>query len=81
MDRLSLLERRVVELLVTGLSGEQAGCLLGIGRREVARCRAAAMRKVGALNGVHLARLVEASRERVAEVEVVVLEDVSAAFG
>lgn len=74
---LTQLERQVVGLLISGLTGEEVGDLLGIERRGVALKRASAMRKFGARNGMHLAHLIEITRRSAAaEAGLVVLEDV-----
>jgi DNA-binding CsgD family transcriptional regulator len=74
---LTQLERQVVDLLISGLTGEEVGDLLGIERRGVALKRASAMRKFGARNGMHLAHLIEITRRSAAvEAGLVVLEDV-----
>lgn len=82
---LTLAEQQVVDLLISGLTGEEIGDLLGIDRREVALRRAAAMRKYGARNGLHLAHLIEITRRagpaESEEAEVVVLEDVPSSIG
>ena len=65
---LTPVEQQVVDLLISGLTGAEIGDLLNIDRREVALRRAAAMRKYGARNGLHLAHLIEITRsyERIA---------------
>jgi DNA-binding CsgD family transcriptional regulator len=74
---LTQLERRVIDLLIGGLTGEEVGDLLGIDRRSVAQRRSSAMRKYGARNGMHLAHLVEITRRSAAAAAgMVVLEDV-----
>jgi len=55
---LSLREAEVVSLLVGGRTGKDVAKLLQIDRREIARHRAAAMRKFRARNGSQLAHLV-----------------------
>jgi len=82
---LTLVEQQVVDLLISGLTGEEIGDLLQIDRREGALRRASAMRKYGARNGLHLAHLIEITRRaepvEAAEPEVVVLEDVPSGIG
>ena len=82
---LTLVEQQVVDLLISGLTGEEIGDLLQIDRREVALRRAAAMRKYGARNGLHLAHLIEITRRAepvdAGEPEGVVLVDVPSGFG
>ena len=74
---LSELETRVVDLLTAGLTAPEVADLIGLDRRAIATHRAAAMRKYGARNGLHLAHLVETTRRRVAaDAGLVVLEDV-----
>ena len=73
---LTVLEQQVVELLLSGLTGDEVADLLGIDRRRVALCRAGAMRKYGARNGLHLAHLVEITRRPMRQQQIVALEDV-----
>lgn len=73
---LTLLEQQVVDLLLAGLTGEEVGDLLAIDRRRVALCRSGAMRKYGARNGLHLAKLVSIARRSGLREQVVALEDV-----
>jgi DNA-binding CsgD family transcriptional regulator len=70
------LERQVVDLLLSGLTGDEVGRLLAVDRRRVALCRAAAMRKYGARNGLHLAHLVAVTRRTASHDDYVALEDV-----
>jgi len=55
---LSVREAEVVTLLVGGRTGKDVAKLLQVDRREIARHRAAAMRKFRAKNGLQLAHLV-----------------------
>lgn len=73
---LTLLEQQVVDLLLSGLTGEEVADLLAIERRRVALCRAGAMRKYGARNGLHLAHLVAITRRPALQAQIVALEDV-----
>ena len=78
---LTSVERQVVDLLISGLTGDEVGDLLGLDRRRVSIVRASAMRKYGARNGMHLAHLVEITRRPVAADDLVVLEDVPSGLG
>ncbi|HVX73911.1 MAG: helix-turn-helix transcriptional regulator [Devosia sp.] len=78
---LTSVERQVVDLLISGLTGDEVGDLLGLDRRRVSIVRASAMRKYGARNGMHLAHLVEITRHPVATDDLVVLEDVPSGLG
>jgi DNA-binding CsgD family transcriptional regulator len=73
---LTVVEQQVVELLLSGLTGEEVADLLTIDRRRVALCRASAMRKYGARNGLHLAHLVEITRRPMRQQQIIALEDV-----
>jgi len=73
---LTLLERQVVDLLLSGLTGDEVADLLAIDRRRVALCRTGAMRKYGARNGLHLAHLVAITRRPGLQEQIVSLEDV-----
>jgi len=73
---LTVLEQQVVDLLLSGLTGEEVADLLAIERRRVALCRAAAMRKYGARNGLHLAHLVSITRRPALQEQIIALEDV-----
>jgi DNA-binding CsgD family transcriptional regulator len=73
---LTLLEQQVVDLLLSGLTGDEVADLLDIDRRRVALCRAGAMRKYGARNGLHLAHLVAITRRSAQQAQIVALEDV-----
>lgn len=78
---LTRVEWQVVELLMAGLAGSEVGDLLGIDLRSVALRRASAMRKYGARNGLHLAHLVELTRQTAAQSgSLVALEDVPSAI-
>lgn len=73
---LTVVEQQVVDLLLSGLTGDEVADLLAIDRRRVALCRAGAMRKYGARNGLHLAHLVEITRRPLRQQQIVALEDV-----
>ena len=73
---LTLLEQQVVDLLLSGLTGDEVADLLAVDRRRVALCRAGAMRKYGARNALHLAHLVAITRRSTLHEQVVTLEDV-----
>lgn len=73
---LTLLEQQVVDLLLSGLTGDEVGDLLAIDRRKVALCRATAMRKYGARNGLHLAHLVAITKRPGLQDQIIALEDV-----
>lgn len=73
---LTLLEQQVVDLLLSGLTGDEVADLLAIDQRRVAVCRAGAMRKYGARNGLHLAHLVAITRRSAQHEQMVALEDV-----
>jgi len=73
---LTVLEQQVVDLLLSGLTGDEVADLLAVDRRRVALCRAGAMRKYGARNGLHLAHLVSITRRSAAHDQIVALEDV-----
>jgi DNA-binding CsgD family transcriptional regulator len=73
---LTVLEQQVVDLLLSGLTGDEVADLLAVDRRRVALCRAGAMRKYGARNGLHLAHLVAITRRPVPDERYVSLEDV-----
>jgi DNA-binding NarL/FixJ family response regulator len=80
---LTLVEQQVVDLLISGLTGEEVGELLRVDRREVALRRASAMRKYGARNGMHLAHLIEITRRAApaGDSDVIVLEDIPTSIG
>lgn len=73
---LTVLERQVVDLLLSGLTGDEVADLLAIDRRRVALCRAGAMRKYGARNCLHFAHLVAITRRSAQDEQIVALEDV-----
>ncbi len=73
---LTALELQVVDLLLSGLTGDEVADLLAVDRRRVALCRAGAMRKYGARNSLHLAHLVAITRRTVQSEQLIALEDV-----
>jgi DNA-binding CsgD family transcriptional regulator len=78
---LTVVEQQVVDLLIAGLTGDEVGDLLNIDRRGVALRRASAMRKYGARNGLHLAHLVEITRQKAGNpADTIAIEDVPASF-